>query len=71
MRYFLHFVWTTNLLLSINQVVLITQQCKPMPKFWDDAIAGSCDLRPTVSKIGFFQGCMQDKHRPMKERSSG
>ncbi|KAK3641027.1 hypothetical protein LTR56_008415 [Elasticomyces elasticus] len=56
MRYFLHFVWVTNLLLSVNQVILITQQCKPMPKFWDDTIVGTCDLRATVSKIGFLQG---------------
>ncbi|KAK3642764.1 hypothetical protein LTR56_010588 [Elasticomyces elasticus] len=61
MRYFLHFVWVTNLLLSVNQVVLITQQCKPMPKFWDDTIVGTCDLRATVSKIGFLQGCMPNK----------
>ncbi|TKA82831.1 hypothetical protein B0A55_01071 [Friedmanniomyces simplex] len=56
LRYFLHFVWVTNLLLSINQVVLITQQCKEMPKFWDNTIPGNCDLRATISKIGFLQG---------------
>jgi len=57
MKWVLHFIWISNFLVNINQIVLITFQCKPMSAFWDTRIENpDCTLRPTVSKIGFMQG---------------
>lgn len=55
-RYFLHFIWITNMILSTNQVILILLQCRPLPKFWNFTLEGECDFRATTSKVGNLQG---------------
>ena len=44
------------MVLSINQIIVILLQCKPLPKFWDWNLPGECSFRPTTSKVGFLQG---------------
>jgi hypothetical protein len=67
MRYFLHFIWITNFITNINQLIMILLQCKPMAKFWDFTIKGTCDFRPTTSKVGFFQGGMSNNSPELRE----
>ena len=44
------------MIVNWDQIILILLQCKPLPKFWNNTLEGTCDFRPTTSKVGFFQG---------------
>lgn len=57
LKWILHFIWITNMIVNFNQIILVLLQCKPLAAFWDYRIEGAdCSFAQTTSKVGFFQG---------------
>ncbi|WPH01524.1 Hypothetical protein R9X50_00437000 [Acrodontium crateriforme] len=52
----LHFIWITNMMINITEVVLILYQCFPVARLWDMNVQGVCNGRQRSAKVGFFQG---------------
>ncbi|KAF2721794.1 hypothetical protein K431DRAFT_209419, partial [Polychaeton citri CBS 116435] len=54
--YVLHFIWISNTVINIAQVVLLLYQCTPVQKLWNESLPGECDGRVRAEYTGFFQG---------------
>ncbi|KAK4561384.1 hypothetical protein LTR86_004701 [Recurvomyces mirabilis] len=54
---FLHFIWVSNLLLTIALVTVLCLRCKPTSLWWDKAQPGSCDrISSDITEVlGLFQ----------------
>jgi len=54
----LHFIWMSNVGLSIALVVVLSLRCRPTALWWDKSLKGSCNaIDPKISEVmGIFQG---------------
>ncbi|KAF4556359.1 Hypothetical protein D9617_1g082350 [Elsinoe fawcettii] len=57
-RFFLHFIWSSNILITAIQTALSLRQCYPQEAIWNYASidTADCSLRPVALNWGYFFG---------------
>ncbi|KAE8137570.1 hypothetical protein BDV38DRAFT_282816 [Aspergillus pseudotamarii] len=55
-RVFLWFIAGSNFIVNMIAAVLVSVQCSPAKKLWDERIPGHCPGRKGVQVFGYIQG---------------